>query len=224
MKNALAGRPRTTRTAARNDCRGWFGRAGSLVALAMALGGCAFGTREATLRYPPVAEPTSGTAQAATTQLPSANRGEIALAPFADARSDKSRVGSVRNGFGMQTASVVTKDDIAAWVTTALRTELTNAGYRVVDGASGTASGLLLTGDLTHLWCDSYFNYNGEVALDVRLRAAGQMLMNKKIEGNGSAGTNWAATAEAYGQTLALSLADALKKLVAEIDKVAAGR
>jgi hypothetical protein len=199
-----------------------------MLVLALALGGCAFGARNATLRYPPAAEPASGTARAATAATPTGGKAEIALTPFADERRDvsnKTQVGSVRNGFSMPTAQVVTKDDIRTWVTGAVRTELVNAGYRVVDSASGTAQGLALAGDLSHLWCDAYFTYTGEVTLAVRLRRGGQdMLLNQSIQGYGSAGTNWGATAEAYGQTLSLALADALRKLIVEIDKVVAGR
>lgn len=181
--------------------------------LGVALGGCAFGARQASLRYPPAAEAPAGPVAAAATGA--GTRGEIVLGTFADARTDAKRVGSVRNGFGMPTADVVTSDNIPNWLRDALRTELSAAGYQVVERADAAP---VLSGRLTQLWCDAYFTYSGEVALDVRLAQGEKVLLERNIEGRGGAGMNWAATAEAYGQTLSLALADALRKLVAQVD------
>jgi len=54
------------------------------MALTLALGGCAFGARNATLRYPPQAEP--GAAVVAKAAAPVAQQGEIALTSFGDVR------------------------------------------------------------------------------------------------------------------------------------------
>jgi hypothetical protein len=191
-----------------------------LLVLAVGMGGCAFGARRATLHYPPAAEPGAGTARAAPAAA--ASKAEIALAPFADGRTDKKQVGSVRNGFGMPTADVVTNDSVPDWVTGAVRTELTKAGYRVIDNNGDAPTTPTLAGDITNVWCDAYFTYLGEVNLNVRLRRGSQDLLNKSYMGHGGAGMNWGATAEAYGQTLAIALADALMQLVIDLDKALA--
>lgn len=184
-----------------------------LLGCTLVLGGCAFGARNATLSYPPAAP-------AGAVSAP--GKGAIALAPIQDVRSDKKKVGTVRNGFGMQTAEVVTADDIPKWIDGALRTELAAAGYQVVSAAGDPARGTTLSGDLSHLWCDAYFSYQGEVTLAVRLRRDGRELLAKQYQGSGGAGMNWVASAEAYGQTLAVALADALRQLVADVDKALA--
>jgi hypothetical protein len=148
-----------------------------LLVLAVGMGGCAFGARRATLHYPPAAEPGAGTARAAPAAA--ASKAEIALAPFADGRTDKKQVGSVRNGFGMPTADVVTNDSVPDWVTGAVRTELTKAGYRVIDNNGDAPTTPTLAGDITNVWCDAYFTYLGEVNLNVRLRRGSQDLLNK---------------------------------------------
>ena len=87
------------------------------------LAGCAFGTRQPTLIYPPA--PESGAtpvANAAATSAPKNLR--INLVPFVDQRSDKKVVGTVRNGFGMRTADVIPTNSVADWVTQALKMEL----------------------------------------------------------------------------------------------------
>lgn len=189
-----------------------------LLASTLLLGGCAFGVRNATLRYPPA--PEAGVVPAARAAEVAPRKGEIALLPIKDARTDKSKLGTVRNGFGMKTADVVTADDIPLWLTGALRTELARAGYQVKDAGTETAGGTTLAGDLNHLWCDAYFTYLGEITLAVRLRRDGRELLAKEYQGSGGAGMNWVASAEAYGQTLAIALADALRRLVADVDKV----
>ena len=185
---------------------------------AATLGGCAFGTRNATLRYPPAAQPNAATAPDAVT-APAPSKGEIAVTPFADMRGDKTQVGSVRNGFGMPTAKVVTSDNVPGWVNDAIRKELTSAGYRVVDKTSDSPTALSLSGEITSVWCDAYFVYNGEIGLTVRLRRGRDELLARSYEGYGGAGVSWAATAEAYVQTLSIALADALKKLLVDIDR-----
>ncbi len=188
-----------------------------LLGATLILGGCALGARNATLSYPP-----AGTAPAARAAAIAPAKGPIALAPIQDVRSDKKKVGTVRNGFGMQTAEVVTSDDIPRWIHGAVRSELAAAGYQVTPAGADPARGTTLSGDPSHLWCDAYFTYQGEVTLSVRLQRDGRELLARQYQGSGGAGMNWVASAEAYGQTLAIALADALRQLVADVDKALA--
>ncbi len=186
------------------------------------LGGCAFGARQASLRYPPQAE-SGGTAVAAAQAAPATaapTKAAVVVAAFTDTRKDKGQVGSVRNGFGMPTAQILTSDSVPQWVDSAVRTELTRGGYRVVDGAApATGAVSVLSGDITNVWADAYFSYNAEVDLALRLRRDDRELLAKTYIGQGSAGTNWGATAAAYSQSLSLALADALRQLMADVDK-----
>lgn len=192
------------------------------LALVSPLGGCAFGARQASLLYPPQAQTDAapvGTARAAPAPA-AATKAAVVVAAFTDVRKDKTQVGSVRNGFGMPTAQIVTSDSLPLWVAGAVRTELARGGYRVVDagvpvnGPAGT-----LTGEITNVWADAYFSYNAQVELAVNLRRDDRELLARSYTGQGSAGTNWGATAAAYSQSLALALADAMRQLMADIDK-----
>ncbi len=91
----------------------------------------------------------------------------------ADARPEpRNRVGNVRNGLGMVTASVTTGDDVAAWVKAALEAELLAQGLRVASSPEGGAS---LAAPVAKVECDAFFAHGASVmaaSLDTHARAA----------------------------------------------------
>jgi hypothetical protein len=185
------------------------------------LSGCAFGTRQPTLIYPPAPETTEkSVAQAAV--KPSPRNVQIVLRPFTDQRSDKKVVGTVRNALGMRTADVIPTNSVTDWVTQALGTELRNSGYTVVseiptDSSQGTNA--VVSGEILNVFCDMYFSYTGQVSLVAKVNQGGKELLNKHYAGEGSAGVAVAMTAESYAQSLALALSSALKQLVSDLDR-----
>jgi hypothetical protein len=188
---------------------------------AVLLAGCAFGTRQPTLTYPPASEPAEKSVADAAVQ-PGSKNVQIVLKPFTDQRSDKKVVGTVRNAFGMRTAEVIPTNSVTDWVTQALGTELRNNGYTVVSempagAAQGTSA--VLSGEILNVFCDMYFSYNGQVSLVAKLSQDGKEVLNKHYAGEGSAGVAVAMTAESYAQSLALALSSALKQLVSDLDK-----
>ena len=198
--------------------------ASSIATLILAgfLGGCAFGTRQPTLIYPPAAEPSAiPVAHAAAKPVP--KNVQIILNPFSDQRSDKKVVGTVRNGFGMRTADVIPTNSVPDWVMQAMKTELQNSGYVVTTGATGgdspAGASAVVSGEILNVFCDMYFSYSGQVSLLARASKAGKEVLNKHYSGEGSAGISWAGTAESYAQSLALALASAVKQFVSELDK-----
>lgn len=188
-----------------------------ILAITLILGGCAFGTRNTTLQYQPQSEDdTISTAQAAT--LPASKKAEISLGTFIDQRKDKNIVGTVRNGWGMRTADVVATNDVTEWISNAIKIELTTAGYSVVE--KPLESQAILSGDITNVFCDMYLTYEGSVSLYVKLFRDGNEMLSKLYVGNGSTGVAWAGTAEAFGQSLSMALSDALKQLIADLNKM----
>lgn len=185
------------------------------------LTGCAFGTRNPTLIYPPA--PEGGTAQANNAAAQSAPKNvHIILVPFDDQRSDKKVVGTVRNGFGMRTADVVPTNSVAEWVTQALKTELQNDGYAVDDaraGKSPNGESAVVSGEILKAFCDMYFSYSGEVSLLAKVNRNGKDILNKNYSGEGSAGAAIAATEKSYAQSLSLALAATLKKFVTDLNQ-----
>lgn len=192
-----------------------------LFVLAIALlNGCAFGTREVMLSYPPpVSESTLKSAHATTPAQ--ANGKTIIIDTISDTRSVKHRIGNVRNGFGMDTADVIAKNDVREWVIDALDWELKHAGYTVKHSASKGEIGksaTILNGQVNHIYCDVYFNYDGKAAVILKATHNGKDLINNMYTGSGSAGANFAASAEAYGESLALALQDAVKKFIVDLN------
>jgi hypothetical protein len=187
------------------------------------LTGCAFGTRQVTLTYPPAAvSEASGpkTAEAATTV--SGATKPVILVPFTDQRADKRSIGEVRNGWGMRTADVITDRDVAEWVTRAVMMELTRAGYQVMSRNEVSNFDTLptLTGDLITIHCTALFSYEGEVSFFAKLERDGYELLKKRYTGRGSAGVNWAATEASYGQSLSLALLESVRGLIADLNTV----
>lgn len=78
----------------------------------------------------------------------------VYLTLLEDKRIDKTKVGIVKNGFGMETAKVLTKDDPAIWVSNSLKTNMIKAGYQVHTvnkRYQPSGNDILLTGKLTNV-------------------------------------------------------------------------
>jgi predicted alternative tryptophan synthase beta-subunit len=189
-----------------------------LVATATLLSGCAFGTRTAHLTYPPE-EGDHSTIALAHAQEGQPDRGRIVVLSVTDDRTEKSRIGNVRNTFGMNTADVVTSDDVRGWVEAAMKSELERAGYVVMqEGAPQTEYAVGLQASLVKVYCDVYMTYDGEVSLMLNLQGGNRSPARKLVEGEGGVGLNWAATAKSYGESLALALQNAISKVLTELD------
>ena len=145
-------------------------------------------------------------------------QGRRVVLKVTDERPNKARIGNVRNAFGMETADVVTKNDVAAWVAGALRHDLEALGYRVDASKAGTGEGAVqLEARVVEVYCDVYMTYDGDVTLDVTFATPGRPPSNKYYKGAGSVGVNWAATAESYSESLARALQDAISQVVQDL-------
>ena len=174
-----------------------------LVLITVMASGCAFGTRRPTLEY--------------TSVIPARSSNNITLkvGQFEDNRPDKNIVGNVRNGWGIKTADVITDTNISEWITNALKSELKNAGYTIVDANVGNE----LRGEVLKIYCDAFLNYEGEAMIKVVLKKDNNVLLDKVFSGKAT-DLNWAATAKSYGTILQRSLQQAMIQVVAEVDRV----
>jgi hypothetical protein len=190
--------------------------ASAVVAL---LAGCAFGVRNATLLYPPKAEP-GIVPQAQAASPPAARKARIALVTFIDQRTEKKAVGTMRNGFGMRTADVLATNSVTDWVTQAVKMDLEKSGYTVVSAVGGVqaGTGAVVSGEVLNVFCDMYMSYTGQVSLLMRVSRDGKDLSTKHYSGEGSAGIAFAGTAESFAESLSLALAAALRQFIADLD------
>jgi hypothetical protein len=197
-------------------------RVGMQVILAAGtLGGCALSTRNATLVYP-ADNPPALVAVAEAAPLSRANGSPIVIRPFFDRRADKTKLGNVRNGFGMKLAPIQTTDSVTVWVQEALALELTKVGFRVVDSLADAESTLVIGGDVMKANADAYLSYSAQVELNIRLMRGDRELLTRLYLGKGAGGANWTATSKSFANALALALADALGMVVGDVEQVAA--
>jgi tol-pal system protein YbgF len=186
--------------------------------------GCAFGTRRVALTYPPDAEiaKDGSVVLAAEHEAKPANGLTVALQKFRDERSDKVAIGEVRNGYGMQTSVAVAENDVAEWVTDAIRFELEREGFVVMtDPAAFEDTTTLVSGDVITVSCKAMFSYEGEVSFYGTISDGRNELHKERYTAKGTAGLNWAARAESYGKSLADALQQAVRAFVVDIDEAA---
>lgn len=182
------------------------------------LGGCAFGNRHVTLAYPPQLPPGARPATAAPPLDPKPGETVILLA-LLDQRSMKQSIGAVHNGFGMHTADVLAKNDVAEWVTDGATSELKKAGFTVVRAAMSQADMVepVISGEIIKVYCGAWTKYEAEVAFDVRIVKQGKELLKKSYVGKNDSTMNWSASSKSYGQALAEALSTAAGNFAAEI-------
>jgi len=185
--------------------------------------GCAFVTRHVTLNYPPESDNsdlgvTKATAAAFSTA--SASQKTIVFIQFNDLRYDKSRIGNVQNGYGMDTADVVAQNIVDEWINNALITELESAGYKIVseDKIGNKNNLLVLSGEILRVYVTAYFSYTADVSLVAELELNDKVIHRGAYNGEGSVGMNWAMTEESAGESLSLALSDAAQQIVRDID------
>lgn len=192
----------------------------SILIVISSLSGCAFGTREVSLTYPPIV--TENDIKEAPASAQTAKNGiKVIIGKLEDKRTVTHRIGNVRNALGMDTADVVATSDVRSWVVDALEWELKDAGYLVVRSESSGGdekSAVMVSGEINQIYCDVYFNYDGKATVILKAMKDGKDVVNNTYTGTGSAGMNWAASSEAYSYSLAEALQVAMKKFINDLN------
>lgn len=172
-----------------------------IAALLVLITGCAIATRPV-LIYSPV------------TPVKPRNNMAIQVKRFHDNRLNKSVIGHMRSGFGFKTFEVVTQTNVAEWATSALTSELSNAGYDVVAKDSSSE----LAGEIFGAYCDAYLSYEGLAEIKVSLKKDNKIILDKTYAGRAQE-INWAATGEGYASTLKSALQNAISQVVADVNR-----
>jgi len=184
--------------------------------LVMLVNGCAFGTRHAVLVYPPDQN------AAITNAPPPATAGKVALGTFSDARSDKLVIGFVRNGYGSKTAEVHLDSDVVPFITDAVRYELQQAGWDIVDLSTATNSSIpVISGEVLVLHCDAFMTYEGNASLSISVTRSGHEIFKKTYGGEAGGGLNWGMTGKSYGKTVSKAVQDALLGFIRDLPTAA---
>ncbi len=96
--------------------------------------------------------------------------------PFSDARPDRSRCGTQKNGYNVETANVECSVPPAQWVADTLAQGLRSAGYHVVvtdyPGAPAASSSVVVRGEVLQFFIEpkvGFFTFTPEADISVRL-------------------------------------------------------
>ncbi|MCD6539793.1 MAG: hypothetical protein J7K37_03735 [Candidatus Omnitrophica bacterium] len=168
------------------------------------LSGCALGVRRPFLTYTPILPPSGK------------NNITIKVVPFKDERKIKDTVGYVRNACGMRMAKVVPQNDVIEWVTNSLELELKNAGYTISE-EENTPN--VIEGSVFNILCDTYFTYDGRIALKVILKKDQKVVLENDYSVKRGGGVNLAASSGAFAKTLEMALQETLKQVVNDINE-----
>lgn len=172
--------------------------------------GCAFGTREVTLR---------NSAVESTDTISVSKRHTICFDSLVDKRPDSS-IGHVQNGYGMRTAEVVAANNVPSWINKEIRNKLVAAGYEVRNNCPKDTSSLIIEGEILKVYTTAYMTYLGEVTINASILRKQNKLLEKKYSGHKKAGTNWAATEESFRDVLESSLQTAMSTFISDIDSL----
>lgn len=179
--------------------------------LAIATQACAFIDNEVQLEY-----------QSVTGLAPNpGNTRVIFLSLIEDSRPDKTRVGVIRNGYGMETANVLSKDDVRVWVSNTLKGNLEQAGYtvRTVEGAFTPTDGQFhLSGEIIRAYSDPRMGFftitvQGDVQAAMQAEFLGRRT-NKLIVGQYSEESLVSSGGDMHKRVLNSALLDFVQKVM----------
>ncbi|MFZ2446092.1 MAG: YajG family lipoprotein [Syntrophobacteraceae bacterium] len=142
-------------------------------------GGCAFTQANLNVKYDSEA--------ARVGPLSSVKSVTLDIQDLVDKRPDKNRIGYKRNGFGQQTADIITAKPVPQIVKEALAAEFSKNGHLV----SPTGSSLILSGDVSSFWFDVQvgfwtLQFMGTVGMDLKVvdRDTGNVLYTRSYQGH----------------------------------------
>jgi hypothetical protein len=181
----------------------------------VALTGCVLVGREAKLYYPPAPEEGEVPSPPVTPD-PATPPLRIMVS---DARpAPREKLGPVRNAYGWEMSAVTSKDDVPAWITSALVAEFEAAGVRVMPplppGASDDVT--VLAVEVQKVQCDAYFEYGADVILGSRA-SYGNKSWTATHHGQGGAGANWTATEASFSLSLSRALRSAARGMAKDV-------
>lgn len=176
----------------------------SLVALAT-LSGCALSTDRIELQY---------NQQQDVSQIPGSNKISVNV-QVNDQRQDKSKVGSKKNGYGMEMAPILAVEDVTITVRRAIEQELRARGFQV-----GSEAALVqITTDLTRYYNDHKMGFfAGDAVADLNMSVLvkskeGTILFSRQIIAQGVEPNTQLATGENAKLALNRALENGMKYL-----------
>lgn len=130
-----------------------------------------------------------------------------------DMRVKKKKVGALKNLYGMPIVKIITEDDLSIWVTNALKTELSNAGYSI-----GEEKDYSIEGKVFQAYATSYFIYQGKMEVEFTLKQNDKIILRKNYKTNVDNGINWFSLPKSCMKTLSFNLQEICKQFINDIN------
>lgn len=173
---------------------------------ALCLCGCALTKDYVTVAYIP---------QANVARISGADKVKVQVS-VSDLRSIKDRVSAKKNGYGMEMAAIINKEDVADTLKRALEAELSNRGFAMSNGD------VLLLAELSKFWNDFKIGFwsgdaVAELTMNVQIkRADGSIAYSKAVTGGGTKPKIQMASGENAKTALNAALQDAVAKVFSD--------
>lgn len=144
------------------------------------------------------------------------NNISVTIPSFKDSRKNPKVVGSKRNAYGMPIIKIITEDNVSDWVTNALKTEMSNAGYMMTDTYLNSI--YEVTGTILKVYATTYFIYHGRMSILVTIQKEGKQVFEKLYNTKISGGINWFATNKSCANTLKINLQEVCTQFIKDFN------
>jgi Uncharacterized lipoprotein/Lipopolysaccharide-assembly len=142
----------------------------------------------------------------------------IYVSDFKDSRADKDKgiIGEISNGYGIKCGEIEEPSNITAWVTSALKSELKNAGYEVADSKKN----IVLNGEILSLSASNFYSYQATIYLKVNVVKNGAVMIDKTYKGDSNKlDILQFSYSRGIEEALTTSLQQVIKQVIEDIDK-----
>jgi hypothetical protein len=106
----------------------------------------------------------------------------LSVNTFEDVRPDRPYIGDQKSILGIPIVEIVTEDDVPSWIRNALKMELKNAGYTILD--KHAADGYRVEGKIMKAFTSVYFNHCGYMTIEIALKKGSEIIFQKTYEIN----------------------------------------
>ncbi len=140
------------------------------------------------------------------------------LNSFEDARESKKKIGSLKNGYGIPIVHIYADNSVSDWVTSALASELKNAGYSMLDD-SNTLGKYVIEGVILKAYASSYMTYNGKLRVEITVKENGVEIFRKLYATKCRAGVNVIAQSSKVAKALELNLQKVCTQFISDLNE-----
>lgn len=139
---------------------------------------------------------------------------EVQVSPFTDSRISREQavIGGVYNGYGMRMGDVHEPAGLVKSLEEAFKNELTNSGYRIVDGSHD----IVIQGAVESISCEIANGQNSTFRVRFKVTNKSQEVMNKVYQGKKSIFMTFDTTGS---DAINAAMKDLIKNFIKDLDE-----